>query len=107
MSKEQYLMMCEQTGEEIDWERCPPEIEDFPNSIHTSMNIFNSLGDRVYGDVGYTGKDYTNLNLFFDVYKVQPYEKDWIMELILFLESRTIEESQRRLKAEMDKIKKK
>ena len=31
MSKEQYLMMCEQTGEEIDWDKCPPEIEDFMN----------------------------------------------------------------------------
>ena len=107
MSKEQYLMMCEQTGEEIDWERCPPEIEDFPNSVHTAMNIYNSLGDRIYGDVGYTGKNFTNLNLFFELYKIESYEKDWIMELILFLESRTIEESQKRLKAEMDKIKKK
>ncbi len=100
-------MMCEQTGEEIDWERCPPEIEDFPNSVHTAMNIYNSLGDRIYGDVGYTGKNFTNLNLFFELYKIESYEKDWIMELILFLESRTIEESQKRLKAEMDKIKKK
>ena len=107
MSKEQYLMMCEQTGEEIDWERCPPEIEDFPNSVHTAMNIYNSLGDRIYGDVGYTGKNFTNLNLFFELYKIESYEKDWIMELILFLESRTIEESQKRLKAEIDKIKKK
>jgi hypothetical protein len=63
-------MMCEQTGQEIEWDRCPPEIEDFPNSVHTSMNIYNSLGDRIYGDVGYTGKDFTNLNLFFDLYKV-------------------------------------
>ena len=51
MTKEQYLMMCEQTGEEIDWDRCPPEPEDFPSSVITALNIFNSLGNKVYGDV--------------------------------------------------------
>ena len=39
MTKDQYLRMCEQTGEEIDWEKCPPEIEDFPDSILTALNI--------------------------------------------------------------------
>jgi|TARA_B110000444_G_C18294809_1_gene346778 hypothetical protein len=106
MSKEQYLRMCEQTGQEIDWERCPPEMEDFPSSVHTAIAIFNSLGERVYGDVGYTGKDYTNLNVFFDLYQID-HDKDWIMELILFLESRTIEESQKQLKAEINKMKNK
>jgi hypothetical protein len=92
---------------EVDWERCPPEIEDFPHSVHTSMNIFNSLGDRIYSDVGYIGKDFTNLEIFLTLYKVESYEKDWIMELILFLDTRTIEESQKRLKAEIDKMKNK
>ena len=61
MTKDQYLRMVEQTGEEIDWDRCPPDIEDFPKVVHTAMNIFNSLGDRIYADVGYIGKDFTNL----------------------------------------------
>ena len=46
-------MMCEQTGQDIDWERCPPDMEDFPETVLTSLNIFNTLGDRIYGDVGY------------------------------------------------------
>ena len=88
MSKDQYLRMCEQTGEEIDWEKCPPEIEDFPESIIRALNIFESLGVRVYPDVGYVGRD-------------------WIFELLLFLDSRAIQESQKRMKAEMDRIKRK
>ena len=40
MSKEQYLMMCEQTGMEIDWDKCPEELEDFPDLVHTAMNVF-------------------------------------------------------------------
>tara|TARA_R100000152_G_C6615911_1_gene68212 strand:+ start:179 stop:478 length:300 start_codon:yes stop_codon:yes gene_type:complete len=99
--------MVEQTGEEIDWERCPPDEEDFPDSILTALNIYYSLGNRVYGDVGYVGKDFTNLPLLYDLYKVQEYQKDWIFELLLFLDNRAIEESQRRMKAEYDKIKRK
>ena len=105
MSKDQYLRMCEQTGEEIDWEKCPPDIEDFPNSILTALHIFDSLGVRIYPDIGYVGRDYTNLNLLYNVYLVEKHEEDWIFELLLFLDSRAIQESQKRMKAEMDKIK--
>jgi hypothetical protein len=107
MTKDQYLRMVEQTGEEIDWERCPPDEEDFPDSILTALNIYYSLGNRVYGDVGYVGKDFTNLPLLYDLYKIQEHQKDWIFELLLFLDNRAIEESQRRMKAEYDKIKRK
>ena len=107
MNKDQYLRMCEQTGEEIDWERCPPDIEDFPESVYTAMNIYNSLGNRVYGDVGFVGKDYTNLDLLHKQYYVEEHEKDWLFELLIYLEGRAIESSQRQIKAEYDKIKKK
>ena len=107
MTKDQYLRMVEQTGEEIDWEKCPPEIEDFPESIIRALNIFESLGVRVYPDVGYVGRDYTNLDLLYNVYFVEKHEEDWIFELLLFLDSRAIQESQKRMKAEMDRIKRK
>lgn len=99
--------MVEQTGEEIDWERCPPELSDFPESIIDALNIFHSLGNKVYPDIGYVGKDYTNLDILFELYKVKSYQKDWIMDLLLFLESETVNESQRQLKAEYDKMKRK
>ena len=70
MTKDQYLRMVEQTGEEIDWEKCPPEMEDFPDSVHTAISIYNSLGDRVYPDIGYVGKDFTNLNLLYNFYYI-------------------------------------
>ena len=107
MTKDQYLRMVEQTGEEIDWEKCPPEIEDFPDSVHTAMNIYNSLGDRIYPDIGYIGKDFTNLSLLYKNYYVEEHEEDWIFELLLFLDSYNIKESQRRMKSEMDRIKRK
>ena len=97
--------MCEQTGEEIDWKKCPPDLEDFPESIYTALNIFNSLGNRVFPDIGYIGKDYTNLDLLYSFYYIEEYEKDWIFELLLFLDEREIKESQKRMKREIDKIK--
>ena len=99
--------MCEQTGEEIDWEKCPPEVEDFPDSVLTALNIFNSLGARLYPDIGYVGRDFTNLNKLYEIYLVEKHEEDWLFELLLFLDDRAIEESQKRMKSEMDKIKRK
>ena len=99
--------MCEQTGEEIDWDRCPPDLEDFPESIYTALNIYNSMGSRVQADIGYIGKDYTNLNLLYKFYYIEEYEKDWIFELLLFLDEREIKESQKQMKREIDKIKRK
>jgi len=108
MTKDQYLRMVEQTGEEIDWERCPPDLEDFPESVYTALNIYNSMGNRIQADIGYIGKDYTNLNLLYNFYYItEKEEKDWIFELLLFLDEREIKESQKRMKREMDKIKRK
>ena len=100
-------MMCEQTGQEVDWEKCPLEWEDFPSPVLTAVNIYNSLGNRVYGDVGFVGKDYTNFEFLLKQYDISDYLKDFIFEIIVFMEARQVEESQRKLKAEFNKIKKK
>ena len=108
MTKDQYLRMVEQTGEEIDWDRCPPEFSDFPDSVGTAVEIFTSLGNRIYADVGYTGKDFTNLEVFYEFHSIkEKVQKDWILEILLFLDTREIKESQRQIKAQMDKAKRK
>ena len=107
MSKDQYLRMVEQTGEEIDWERCPPELDDFPETIHTAVQVYNGLVNYVFPDVGYIGKDYTLLEELFKYHVVEQREqKDWIIEILLFLEHREIKENQRRIKAENQKARK-
>jgi hypothetical protein len=107
MTKDQYLEMMEQMGEEPNWDKCPPDWEDFPEIVITALNIFNSLGDRLYPDIGYIGKDFTNFDFLLKNYKVESHNTEYIFELILFLDSRAIELSQKRLKAEYDKIKRK
>ena len=100
-------MMCEQTGEEIDWERCPPDWEDFPELIIDTLNIFHSMGDRVYPEVGYIGKDFTNFEFLIKQYKIDKHQIDYVVETILWLDSRAIEKSQKRIKAEYDRVRNK
>tara|TARA_R100000742_G_C4279482_1_gene104178 strand:+ start:149 stop:451 length:303 start_codon:yes stop_codon:yes gene_type:complete len=100
--------MVEQTGEEIDWDRIPPDAEDFPESVSRAVNIFYTLGDRIYGDVGYVGKDFTNLDLLLELYGIETtHEKDWCLEILMYLDGKQIKASQKKLKAEIDKIRKK
>ena len=52
------------------------------------------------------GKDYTNFTILLERYGiVEEYQREYAIDLILWLDNRDIEESQRRLKAEYDKIK--
>lgn len=100
--------MIEQTGEEIDWERCPADIEDFPDSVRNAFSVYNSLTDNIYPEIGYVGKDLTYLDKLYEHYYVETKkEKEWTFELILFLDSHNITASQKRIKAEYDKIKRK
>lgn len=107
MTKDQYLRMVEQTGEEIDWDRCPPEAEDFPEVIRDAINIHHSLGNRIYPEVGYIGKDYTNLPLLQKLYSIEEHQEEYLFGILLFLDNQAIEASQKRLKAEYDKMKRK
>lgn len=100
-------MMCEQTGEEIDWEKCPPDWEDFPDIVIDALNIFHSMGDRVYPEVGYIGKDFANFEFLLKRYKVGEHQIDYVVETILWLDGRAIERSQKKLKAEYDRVKNK
>ena len=107
MTKSQYLDMCEQTGQDIDWDKCPLEWEDFPEFILDYMNLYNSLGDRMYPDIGYIGKDFTNFKFLREQYKVPKHQEEFLLEFVLFMEDRRIKESQRAIKEAHDKIKRK
>mgnify|MGYP003327851901 CR=1 FL=1 len=71
MTKSQYLDMCEQMGEEPNWEKCPPDIEDFPQTLLNALNLFYSLGDRIYPDIVYLVKDFTNFNFLLNKFGIE------------------------------------
>jgi hypothetical protein len=98
-----YLKICEQQGVEPDPEKFPPEMDDFPMDVQKAMLLFNKLGDRIFPDIGYLGKDYTQLPIYMDVYEVE--NRRIFLETLLRLDAKIIEQSAKALKAERDKIK--
>lgn len=105
MTKDRYLTICEQLGKEPSEKEMPPDIYDFPEIVQLSFHIFSMLGDRVYPDIGYIGKDYTNLKLFIELYGVENVEL--LLEILNWLDQRAIKKSSEQLKRELDKIKRK
>lgn len=104
MTSDKYFDLCEQMGKEPDPDEIPPDIEDFPTDVQKALVVYNKLGDRIMADIGYLGKDYTQLSTFMEVYEVE--NKRIFLETLLLLDSKTIEKSAAALKAERDKMKK-
>ena len=68
MTRDRYLKMCEQMGQEPLDDEIPPDLEDFPDIAVQALITFQSLGDRVYPDIGYMGKDFTTLPYYIDMH---------------------------------------
>jgi len=92
-------------SQEPSEEKCPPDFEDFPLPVQQAIEIFNKLGDRVYPDIGYMGKDYTSINLHMEVIGVT--QKDIFLETLVRLDSFMIKKSSEQLKKARDSVKKK
>ena len=105
ITKDKYFAIIDELNEEPDPEKIPPGPEDFPESVQIALQIFNMLGDRVYPEIGYVGKDYTNLPIFLDLYDVE--DREFTLELLAWLDSRAIKKSSDQLKKEYDKMKRK
>ena len=103
MTRDKYLEMMEQLGKEPNDTEIPPDWEDLPEIMAYAINTFNSLGDRVYPDIGYTGKDYTNLPIFLEVYGIE--DTDYFLEILSWLDSRAVKKSAEQLKKQHDKLK--
>lgn len=105
MTRERYFKMCEQLGKEPDPNEIPPDWEDFPEIAIQALNTFSNLGDRLVPDIGYMGKDFTNLPYYIEMYEIE--DKELFLEILTYLESRAIKQSQDALKRERDTLKRK
>ena len=105
MTRDKYLRMMEQLGKEPNPKELPPAWEEFPEVVITAVNIFNMLGDRVYPEVGYTGKDYTNLTNLMKLTDI--HDEEFFYEILSWLDQRAIKKSAEQLKREYDKLKRK
>ena len=97
------MKMCEQMGQEPIDDEIPPDWEDFPTIAILAINTFSSLGDRVVPDVGYMGKDFTNLPFYIDMHGLE--DTELFLEILIYLESRAIKQSRDDMKRERDKLK--
>ena len=105
MTRERYLEMCDQLGKEPVESEIPPDWLDFPPTIQNALNTFNALGDRYIPDLGFMGKDYTNLPYYMEIYEVT--DNEYFLDILSWLDSRAIEDSRKAMKREMDKAKRK
>ena len=105
MTRERYLELCEQMGNEPIEEEIPPDWSDLPEIVSYAVNTFNLMGDRVYPEIGYVGKDYTNLNHYIELYAIE--DKEFFLHILSWLDSRAIKKSSDQLKREYDKMKRK
>ena len=105
MTKDKYLAICEQMGQEPSESRCPPDFDDMPIPVQQAIEVFNKLGDRVYPDIGYMGKDFTSLNLHMEVVGVT--NKEIFLEAIVRLDASMIKRSADQMKKARDSVKQK
>ena len=105
LTRERYFEMMEQLNQEPIEEEIPPDLEDLPEVVISALSTFNLLGDRVYPEIGYVGKDYTNLSFLLEVYNIQ--DKEFFLEILSWLDSRAIKKSSEQLKKQYDKLKRK
>lgn len=102
MTRDKYLDLREQMGEEPLEHEIPPEMRDFPEDVQKAIMIFNKLGDKVVNNVGYLGKDYTLLDKYIDAYSIK--QPLIFLETLAILDAKIIENSARDMKAERDRI---
>ena len=103
MTRDRYLEMKEQLGEPPIESEIPPDWEDLPEIVSIAVSTFNMLGDRMYPEIGYVGKDYTNLPHYIEIYGIE--DKDYFLQLLSWLDTRAIKKSSETLKRQYDKAK--
>ena len=99
MTKDRYLDMCEQLGRDPDPDKIPPDMNDFPDIVSEAIFVFNQLGDRIDGDVGYLGKDYSSLPIYMETITEN---RELFMEILSWLDSKMIKKSSEEMKRARD-----
>ena len=103
MTRDRYFELCEQMGNEPILEEIPPDWDDLPEIVVYAVNTFNLLGDRIYPEIGYTGKDYTNLSHYIELYEIE--DKEFFLQILSWLDSRAIKKASEEMKKQYEKAK--
>ena len=72
MSQDQYIMMCEQMGWEIDESQMPKDPSTLSFEIQQALLLLNVLPDKWEGMSGtWLGKDYAGLDAILNIYEIE------------------------------------
>jgi len=94
-------MICEQTGEEPDPNKMPPEMQDFPSEVQMAFHIYSMMPDRWEGMSGsYMGKDWSSLSVLYDIYEID--EKKIITFFLKCIENEHASQLNEELKRKRD-----
>ena len=74
-----YLRICEQTGEDPDPMKMPPDRSEFPKEVQEAFLLHDLLPDR-WVESSYLGKDYSSLDTLLRIFKIEDQQ-----EVVLFL----------------------
>lgn len=105
MTKERYFDMMEQLGKDPIESEIPPQWEDLPQIAIDACDIYGRLGDRIQSDIGYIGKDYTLFDTYSKLYFCD--NKELLLEIVLWLDQRSISKSADNMRREREKLKRK
>jgi hypothetical protein len=92
-------------GKEPDPEKMPLGFEDIDEENQIAYSIYTSLGNRIYGEVGFIGKDYTNLPILIEVYEIE--DKLYLLEKLSIMDDFFVDKSQKQIKKMHDDAKRK
>lgn len=107
ISKEKYLFICEQLGQEPDENAMPLEMEDFPPIVSLGIAIFNQLRDTYIPTEMpiYRGKDLTSLPVLLDIFEVtSQVEKEFLLRIINILDAEAVIAANKRRASNKPKV---
>ena len=93
MTKEQYLDLCEQLGNEPLQEEIPIELHEFPTEVQEALIIYKVLRDEWEFVAGtYLGKNLGNIFELFNAYSFKQEDHVLYYKLISMIDSVRIDE---------------
>lgn len=110
-TKARYLKMCALQNTLPDPKEMPLDINDFPQIVRDSIEIFNRLPDRfTTTDLGplYTGKDIAALPVLYEhLSATDPEDKKLILEIVQHLDQKAVAREVKRFKELQKRLKNK